>query len=248
MSRWDLSLIGFQSSFSPMSSVLFFSKPNQVRWRGVFTLNASVSPTGKQGTIFSTSIFFVFSMIYSISTVIKLFTVNTLSQPASWKPAFAPSRNGNIWPAYCGLQWEMPLFSYYNIWSCTRCGTYFGTTVEAVQCFTYRTEWNVWTCEKETKYYSCFGVWKHTLFWGVREKDFFTLSPSYKQSPKNRGKSLGSAVLQLRWLISTWWDENMILIVFSACYEIHWNWFCGRKQTKNAKIRRGAFVSRRVLW
>ena len=27
-----------------------------------------------------------------------------------------------------------------------------------------------------------------------------------------------------------------------------WNWFCGRKQTKNGKIRRGAFFSRRVLW
>ena len=43
------------------------------------------------------------------------------------------------------------------------------------------------------------------------------------------------------WDGSTWWDENMTLFVFSACYQIHWNWFCGRNQTKNAKIRKGAF-------
>ena len=73
-------------------------------------------------------------------------------------------------------------------------------------------------------------------------KNFFTLSPSYAQSPKNREKSLCPTVLQLRWVISTWWDENMTLFVFSACYEIHWNWFCGRKQTKNAKIRRDGFA------
>ena len=79
-------------------------------------------------------------------------------------------------------------------------------------------------------------------------KNFFTLSPSYKQSPKKRQKSLCSTVLQLRWVISTWWDENMTLCVFSACYEIHWNWFCGREQTKNTKIRKGACFSRRVLW
>ena len=70
-------------------------------------------------------------------------------------------------------------------------------------------------------------------------KKFFTLSLSYKQSPKNREKSLCPTVLQLRWVISTWWDENMTLFVFSACNEIHWNWFCRRKQTKNAKIRKG---------
>ena len=106
----------------------------------------------------------------------------------------------------------------------------------------------------------CFGVWKHTLFWGVKthsvlgcentlcfgvcgRKNFFTLSPSYKQSPKNREKSLCPTVLQLRWVISTLWDENMTLFVFLACYEIHWNWFCGRKQTEN-----GEFFWRRVLW
>ena len=79
------------------------------------------------------------------------------------------------------------------------------------------------------------------LFWGGGgEKKFFKLSPSYNQSPKNREKSLCPLVLQLRWVISTWWDENVTLFVFSACYEIHWNRFCGRKQTKNAEIRKGA--------
>ena len=39
----------------------------------------------------------------------------------------------------------------------TRCGPYFGTTVEAVQCLTHQTEWNVRTCKKEGK---------HTLFCG----------------------------------------------------------------------------------
>ena len=41
--------------------------------------------------------------------------------------------------------------------------TMFSTTVEAVQCLTYQTGWNVRTCKKETK---------HTRFWGVREKEF----------------------------------------------------------------------------
>ena len=81
-----------------------------------------------------------------------------------------------------------------------------------------------------------------TLYFGVwGRENFFTLTPSYAQSPKNREKSRCSTVLQLRWVISTWWDENKTLFVFSACYEIHWNWFCERKQTKNAKIRRGTF-------
>ena len=45
-----------------------------------------------------------------------------------------------------------------HLWGyvCTRCGPYFGTTVEAMQCLTYQTEWNVRTCKKETK---------HTLYW-----------------------------------------------------------------------------------
>ena len=68
------------------------------------------------------------------------------------------------------------LFRTINI--TTRCGSYFGTTVEAVQYLMYQAEWNVRTCKKETK---------HTLFWGVRvyeRKDCFILSPSYAQSPK----------------------------------------------------------------
>ena len=68
---------------------------------------------------------------------------------------------------------------------------------------------------------------------GVREKPW---------SPKIREKSPCPTVLQLEWVISTRWDENMTLFVFSACYEIHWNSFCGRKQTKNAKIRKGEFL------
>ena len=118
-------------------------------------------------------------------------------------------------------------------WLTTRCGPYFGITVEAVQRLTYQTGWNVRTCKKRQNML-CFGV--------CRRKNFFTLSPSYAQSPKNREKSLCSKVLELRWIISTWWDENMTLFVFSASYETHWNWFCGRKQTKNAKIRRGALL------
>ena len=58
-------------------------------------------------------------------------------------------------------------------------------------------------------------------------RNFFMLSPSYAQSPKNREKSLCPTVLQLRWVISTWRDKNMTLFVFSACKEIHWNWFNG---------------------
>ena len=104
-----------------------------------------------------------------------------------------------------------------------RCRPYFGVTAEAVQCLTYQTEWNVRTCKKKDKTYSVLGC-------GVcGGRDFFTLSPSFKQSPRNREKSLCPTVWQLRWVISTWWDENRTLFVFSACYEIQWNWFCERK-------------------
>ena len=102
----------------------------------------------------------------------------------------------------------------------------------------YRTEWHVRTCEKKTE---------HTLYRGVREKGFLHVVAKLQAKSQKREKSPCLTVLQFRWVISTWWDENMTLFVLS-CYEIHWNWFCGRKQIKNAKIRRGAFFSRRVLW
>ena len=121
----------------------------------------------------------------------------------------------------------------------TRCGPYFGTTVEAMQFLTHQTEKKHSNLQKRDKKILC------RVAYGVcgvcRRENFLTLSPSYKQSPKNRENCLCPTVLQLRWVISTWWDENMTLFVFSACYQIHWNWFCGRKQTKNAKIRKGAF-------
>ena len=126
----------------------------------------------------------------------------------------------------------------------TRCGSYFGTTLEAVQCFTYQTRWKVRTCKKETTYFvlGCVGVWVCGCVgvWVCGRKNFFSLSPSYKQSTKNREKSPCLKVLELGWVISTWWDENMILFVFSAFYEIYWDWFCGRKQMKNAKVKRGS--------
>ena len=89
--------------------------------------------------------------------------------------------------------------------------------------------------QKRDKTYSvlgCFGV--------CGRKNFFTLSPSYAPSPKNREKSLYPTVLELGWVILRWWDEKMTLFVFSACYKVRWNWWGERKQTKNAKIRRGS--------
>ena len=41
--------------------------------------------------------------------------------------------------------------------------------------------------QKTDKTRSCFGMWKHTLFWGGGgRKNFFSLSPSYVRSLKNR--------------------------------------------------------------
>ena len=118
---------------------------------------------------------------------------------------------------------------YICIIMSTRCEPFFGTTVEAVQCLTYQTEKKRSNLQKKEK--------KHTLVLGcVREKNFFKLSPSYAQSPTNLEKSPCPIVLQLRWVISTWWDENMTLFVFSACYEIHWNWFCGRIHFKHSEM------------
>ena len=113
-----------------------------------------------------------------------------------------------------------------------RCGPYVGTTDDTVQCLTYQTEWNVQTCRKETK---------HTLFWGVRKKGFLYVVAKLRAKSQKPRKSLCPTVLKLRCVISTWWDENMTLFVFSACYEIHWDWFCGRKQTKKCKDRKEHF-------
>ena len=59
-----------------------------------------------------------------------------------------------------------PDFNYVIIYLCnyitTGCGPYFGTTVEAVHCHTYQTEWNVRTCKKRDKtcsVWGCVGVW-----------------------------------------------------------------------------------------
>ena len=90
---------------------------------------------------------------------------------------------------------------YICIIMSTRCEPYFGATVEAVQCLTYQTEWNVRTCQKREKTCSCFGM--------CGRKNFFTLSPSYAQSHKNREKSLCPTVLQLRGVISTRWGKNI---------------------------------------
>ena len=59
----------------------------------------------------------------------------------------------------------------------TKCGPCFGTTVEAVQCLTHQTGWNVRTCKKDKTYFilgcaECAGC--------ARE----TISLSRKQSPK----------------------------------------------------------------
>ena len=77
---------------------------------------------------------------------------------------------------------------------------------------------------------------KTFLFWrGGGKKEFLHVVAKLQAKSQKPWKSLCPTVLQLGWVISTWWDENMTLFVFSACYEMHWNWFCGRKQTKNAK-------------
>ena len=86
----------------------------------------------------------------------------------------------------------------------------------------------------------CVGVWVCGCV-GVRKKEFFYVVAKLQAKSQKPSKSLCPTVLELRWVISTWWDENMTLFVFSACYEIRWNWFCGRKQTKHAKIRKRAF-------
>ena len=77
---------------------------------------------------------------------------------------------------------------YSDIYIYTRCGPYFGTTVEAVQCLTYQIRWNIRICKKERKYILFRGGG------GCGRQNFFTLSPSYKQSSKNREKSLCPAV------------------------------------------------------
>ena len=90
--------------------------------------------------------------------------------------------NNLILPSFNKISEFWVCFVANRFFSFTRCGSYFGTIVEAVQCLTYQTEWNVRTCKKETK---------HTFF-GVcgcgGRKNFYTLSPNYAQSPKKPWK------------------------------------------------------------
>ena len=64
---------------------------------------------------------------------------------------------------------------------------------------------DVWVCR-------CVGVWR---------KKFLYVVVKLQAKFQKPWKSPCPTVLQLRWVISTWWDENMTLFVFSACYEIH---------------------------
>ena len=93
--------------------------------------------------------------------------------------------------------------------------------------------WNVQTCKKDTK---------HSLFWDVRKKEFLYVVAELRAKSHKPWKSLCPTVLQLRWLISTWWDENVTLFVISACYKIHWNWFYGRNQTKAQRSKEKHFL------
>ena len=99
---------------------------------------------------------------------------------------------------WCMLMLWYVMYECVTLW-CTRCGPYFGTTVEAVQCLTYQTEWNVRICKKRQNIL-CFGV--------CGRQNFFTLSPSYTLSPKNLEKSLSPTVLELGWVIRN--DEMKI--------------------------------------
>ena len=72
---------------------------------------------------------------------------------------------------------------------------------------------------KKRKNILCFGVC------GCVEERIFLLCQVTHKAPKTVKNLFCPTVSQLRWIISTWRDENMTLFVFSACYEIHWNWF-----------------------
>ena len=133
--------------------------------------------------------------------------------------------------------------------ACTRCGPYFGTTVEAVQCLTSQTEMKRSNVQKRDKHTLVLGCKNTLLFWGVRERRFLHVVAELQTKSQKPGKNF--FVLQFcSWNGSFRHGEMKIwlCLYFQHVTGIHWDWFCGRKQTKNAKIRKGAFFSRRVLW
>ena len=52
----------------------------------------------------------------------------------------------------CCTQKLLQCRQFISCQQCTRCGPYFGITVKAVQCLTYQTGWNGWTCKKDKTY------------------------------------------------------------------------------------------------
>ena len=186
------------------------------------------------------------SLLFKVNTTIQY--VNRRIEKRRWLPDWhdvkEPINQSMSWKTLTldfNLDWPRSILTEF-ITTSIRCGPYVGTTVETVQCLTYQTEWNVGTCKRD-KIYS---VWRGGGVCG--RKNLFTLSPSYKQSPKNREKSPCPTVLQLRWVISTWWDENMTLLSSTKSAPMYLVTCWKYKQTKNAKIRKGSFFSQRVLW
>ena len=81
---------------------------------------------------------------------------------------------------------------------------------------------------------------------GGGRKNFFTLSPSHAQSPKNHEKSLCPTVLQLRWIISTWWDENMTLYFQHDTRYIGTD-FVGESRQKMQRLEEEHFFAKSAL-
>ena len=64
----------------------------------------------------------------------------------------------------------------------------------------------------------CFGVWTHTLFWGVKTYSVLWSVVRCRQVTHKVPKivkNLCPTVLQLKWVISTWWEKNLTVSIFS---------------------------------
>ena len=125
--------------------------------------------------------------------------------------------------------WLSADFVYYP-----RCGPYFGTIVEAVQCLTYQTERNVQTCKKET----------NILWFGVcGRKNFFTLSPSFKQKKSQKSWKISlsySFAVEMAHFDIVRWKYNSVCI-FSMLQDtlelILW-----KKADKTCKVKKRSIV------
>ena len=131
----------------------------------------------------------------------RVFLWRTLSWNSLKLPIFVMFNKD--WPFTVYALYQVRTISWYNRWS---------GAVPHVSNRTKRS--NLQRRDKTYSVLGCVGVWVCGERISLRCRQVTSAVPKTM-------KNLCPTVLQLKRVISTWWDENMTLIVFSTRYKIH---------------------------